>query len=264
MSRVYVVTGSASGIGEATASLLAERGDRVIGVDVRDAEVIADLSTAQGRAELVERVSEISGGVVDAVIANAGLMAPSPTTVAVNYFGALATLEGMRPLLARSSAPRAVATVSGALLVTPHPELLDALLDGDEPAAAAIATRIRTTPESGRIYGTTKRALAQWIRRQAPAPEWAGAGISLNAVAPGFVETPLVADYLAVEGARAAAAQLMPLGGVATPRELAEPLAWFASAESAKITGQVLFVDGGAEAASRGDGVWDDADLRLA
>ena len=53
MSRTYVVTGSASGIGRATTDLLTERGHRVIGVDVRDADVVADLSTAEGRSVLL-------------------------------------------------------------------------------------------------------------------------------------------------------------------------------------------------------------------
>ena len=90
MVRTYVITGSASGIGKATAELLTERGQRVIGVDVHDADVIADLSTPEGRTALVEQVRERSGGAIDAIIANAGLATATPATVAVNYFGALA------------------------------------------------------------------------------------------------------------------------------------------------------------------------------
>ena len=108
--RTVVITGSASGIGLATAEILRDRGDRVIGVDLHDAEVTADLTTLQGRAAMVEEVSALSGGAVDAVIANAGLALPIPATVAVNYFGALATLEGLRPLLLGSDAPQAALT----------------------------------------------------------------------------------------------------------------------------------------------------------
>ena len=53
MSRTYVVTGAASGIGKATRELLLERGHTVIGVDIRDADVTVDLSTAEGRACLL-------------------------------------------------------------------------------------------------------------------------------------------------------------------------------------------------------------------
>ena len=71
MSRTYVVTGAASGIGKATRELLLERGHTVIGVDIRDADVTVDLSTAEGRAALVETVTALSGGTIVAVIANA-------------------------------------------------------------------------------------------------------------------------------------------------------------------------------------------------
>ena len=87
MARSYVITGAASGIGKATSQLLTERGHRVIGVDIHDADVTVDLSTTQGRTELVARVTELSGGRIDAIIANAGLATPTAKTVAVNYFG---------------------------------------------------------------------------------------------------------------------------------------------------------------------------------
>ena len=101
MARTYVITGSASGIGLATATMLHARGDVVIGVDRHDAEVVADLSTEQGRQDMVRAVTERTDGHIDAVVANAGLATPTAATVAVNYYGAVATLEGLRPLLLR-------------------------------------------------------------------------------------------------------------------------------------------------------------------
>lgn len=74
--RTYVVTGAASGIGAATAELIRERGHKVIGVDLRDADVTADLSTAEGRQSAVSRTLELSEGKIDAVIAAAGISAP--------------------------------------------------------------------------------------------------------------------------------------------------------------------------------------------
>lgn len=260
MTRTYLVTGSASGIGAATAALLRERGHRVIGVDVHDAEVVADLSTADGREAMVAAVTEASGGRLDAVIANAGLATPTAATVAVNYFGALATLEGLRPLLVGSDAPRAVATASMASLFPPDPELLDALTAHDEAAARHRAQELEAAgPEAaGAIYGTTKRALAQWIRRSAPTEDWAGAGIPLNAIAPGVVATPMTETFTQTAEAREAILQQvpMPLNGIFEPRDVAYLLAWLTSEENAHLCGQVVFIDGGSDAVIRGDSTW--------
>ena len=260
MTRTYVVTGAASGIGLATSALLTERGHRVIGVDLRDADVAADLSTAQGRLDLVAGVTELSGGRIDAIIANAGLAVPKAVTVAVNYFGTVATLTGLRPLLAGSAAPRAVATASMASLYPPDDVLLEALLAGDEPAALARGAELEAAggDAANLIYGTTKRALARWVRRNAPTPDWAGAGIPLNAVAPGVVETPMTAGLTGTEDAKKALLQMvpMPLNGIFQPRDVGYLLAWLTSEENAHLCGQVVFVDGGSDAVIRGDSTW--------
>ncbi len=191
----------------------------MIGVDIHDAEVEVDLSTAAGRAELVTRVTEESAGKIDAIIANAGLATPTATTVAVNYFGTVATLTGLRPLLVGSPAPRAVATASMASLFPPDQALLDALLLGDEAAALARAAELEAAggDPANQIYGTTKRALALWIRRNAAKPEWAGAGIPLNAIAPGVVETPMTAGFT---GARRHGRPILTDGPDAAERHL--------------------------------------------
>jgi NAD(P)-dependent dehydrogenase (short-subunit alcohol dehydrogenase family) len=258
--RTYVITGAASGIGAATTALLTERGHRVIGVDVHDADVIADLSTEQGRSAMVDGVEARSGGRIDAIIANAGLATPTARTVAVNYFGALATLEGLRPLLAESPAPRAVATASMASLFPPDAVLLEALLAADEKAASERGAEMEAAGGdlAGQIYGTTKQALARWIRREAPTATWAGASIPLNAIAPGVVITPMTQDLVGSEQARSAVLQMvpMPLNGIFEPRDVAYLLAWLTSEENAHLCGQVVFIDGGSDAAIRGESTW--------
>jgi NAD(P)-dependent dehydrogenase (short-subunit alcohol dehydrogenase family) len=259
MVRTYVVTGAASGIGAATRDLLIERGHRVIGVDIAGADVTVDLSTPRGRSDLVDEVSQRSGGTVDAVLAIAGLATPTPATVAVNFFGTVATLEGLRPLLAESDAPRAVAVSSMAALFPPDDALLAALLAGDEAGAIERATSLAADAQtSALIYGTAKRALSRWIRRTAPTPEWAGAGIALNAIAPGVVNTPMTSDLTATEEGRAQLAQIvpMPLNGFFEPRDAAELLVWLSSVENAHLCGQVVYIDGGSDAVMRGDSVW--------
>jgi len=265
--RTVVVTGAASGIGLATAQLLEERGQRVITSDLRNADVIADLATPDGRAAFVSGVRRLARNRVDAVIANAG-GGPPETLVQLNFFGAVATLEGLRPLLAESRGPRAVAVSSISSLRQQRPELVEACLKSDEPAAIAAARTIMAgnnarpadgLPEAVQapldLYGSSKFALQRWVRKNAGKPGWAGAGILLNAVALGFYDTPAAAYVLKNRQARAQMAQMFPLKGAfpGRPEEAAEILCWLTSPENTQITGQILFADGGLEVSSRGE-----------
>lgn len=259
VSRTYVITGAASGVGAATKQLLEQQGHSVIGVDIHKANIVADLSTTEGRDQMVQQVDELSGGTVDALVAVAGLSHNLAVTAKVNYFGALATLEGLRPLLAGSDAPRAVAVSSVASLQPHDQELLDKLLAGDEEGATARAEELASNSMAGfLIYPSSKQALSRWVRRHAFHDEWAKAGIPLNAVAPGVVITPMTAPLLGNEDGRRLVAEAvpMPLNGYAQPEAVAWPLVWLTSPENTHITGQVLFVDGGYDAITRGDATW--------
>ncbi|MDO8108072.1 SDR family oxidoreductase [Isoptericola sp. b441] len=259
MARTSVVTGAASGIGKATKELLESRGERVIGVDLHDADVLVDLTTADGRRALVGTVADLTDS-LDAVYAIAGLATPVPATVGVNFFGMVATLEGLRPMLTTSASPRAVGVSSMASLMPVDDELVAAMAAGDEPAALARAAVLAREPETtgALIYGSTKKAFAQWVRRSAATEAWAGASIPLNAVAPGIIATPMTADMIATEEARTQLLQMvpMPLNGVAEPIVVARLLTWLGGEENTHLCGQVVFVDGGSDAVIRGDSTW--------
>jgi NAD(P)-dependent dehydrogenase (short-subunit alcohol dehydrogenase family) len=261
MSRTYVVTGTASGIAAATARLLKERGNKVIGVDIHDADVVADLSTKQGRLDAAKQAVELAGGKVDAVIACAGLAHPIAKTVSVNYFGMTEFLEAMAPTLAKSDAPRAVCISSMASLMPNDKELVEAMVADDEAKAVARAQQLCDAADGTDqlIYGSTKRAIARWVRRECIKPQWAKAGIPLNAIGPGIVRTPMVADMIATEEARKAIDEQvpMPLNYYLEPENVAFLLAWLASEENTHVTGQVIYIDGGSDAALRGENVWD-------
>ncbi len=258
MSRTCVVTGAASGIGRATAAYLRAHGQTVIGVDLKDAEVVADLSTPAGRAELVERVHELSGGHVDAVVASAGISQRSSLTVRVNFFGVVATMTGLRPLLTAAPNPAAVVVGSLACVHPADPAIVDSCLAGDEPAAVAAAQAAVDRGEIELPYMSSKVALARWVRRNAVTNDWAGAGIPLNAIAPGIVTTAMIQHTAHDPAAREALDKLvpMPLHGHAGPEQIAPLLAWLIGTENSHVTGQVIFIDGGADAVLRGDSVW--------
>lgn len=92
-------------------------------------------------------------------------------------------------------------------------------------------------------YAATKGGVNQLMRVMAR--EWAAAGVTVNAVAPGYTETDLTRDHLARPGVRASLEALVPAGRLGRTDDLIGPLLFLASAESAFVTGQVLYADGG-------------------
>lgn len=257
MARTYVVTGAASGIGAATVERLQQLGHRTIGVDRAAADVEADLSTPAGRLAMVDAVGDRTDGVVDGVIACAGTVNQGRVDVQVNFFGAVATLEGLRPLLAGSPAPRAVAVSSVAVLDEVDDRLVDACLAHDEPGAMAAVDAL-PVEHAARTYSSSKRALARWVRTAAITDAWAGAGISLNTVGPGIVRTPMTAPIL--DDPKIAPFLLervpMPFQGILAPEAIAHHLVVLTDAALLGMTGQTIFVDGGGECATRGDAVY--------
>jgi NAD(P)-dependent dehydrogenase (short-subunit alcohol dehydrogenase family) len=128
--------------------------------------------------------------------------------------------------------------------------LADACLAGDEPEARRLALASGGHP----AYAGAKLALARWVRRSAPGAEWAGAGVRLNAVAPGAVRTPLLDAGLAhpVFGP-AIRGFPIPTGGFGAPAEVAAAIAFLLGPDAAFCCGTVLFVDGGTDALLRPD-----------
>lgn len=251
-ARVHVVTGADSGLGKAVADVLADRG-RVITCGIGgEVDVRADLTTSEGRARLIAGVDSLSGGRVDGVVAAAGSGAPRRETIALNYFGTIAALEGLAPLLARSPAPAAVVVSSSSTLNRGSGSLVRACLRDHEAKALAVADRLIRTGRGSQLYRSGKIALNHWVRSASVKAEWAGRGIVLNAVAPGIIGTDIVMRSWERERRLLETALPQPMGAPGPIAPVAALLAHAVSPDNRFMTGQVIYCDGGTDALVRG------------
>jgi gluconate 5-dehydrogenase len=92
-------------------------------------------------------------------------------------------------------------------------------------------------------YAASKGGLNQLMRVMAA--EWASSGVCVNAVAPGYVETPLTSVHLAQPGVRQELVRLIPAGRLGYPEEVVGPVLFLSSKQASFVTGHVLYVDGG-------------------
>ncbi|MFM9035881.1 MAG: SDR family oxidoreductase [Mycobacterium sp.] len=254
----YAVTGSASGMGREVVDRLRGRGDTVITVDIRNADIPADLSTAAGRRTAAEAVLTASGGKLDGAVLAAGL---GPTKGAermiteVNFFGVVDLLTAWRPALAAAERAKAVVFSSNSTTTVPAVpgRAVRALLAGD--AEKALRTyRLLGPAAPPMAYAASKIAVSRWVRRNAVTSQWAGAGIRLNALAPGAVMTPLLERQLANPAEEKNIRRFpVPIGGFGDAGQLADWVVFMLSESADFLCGSVVFVDGGSDAYYRSD-----------
>ncbi|MGY5309319.1 SDR family oxidoreductase [Nocardia gipuzkoensis] len=257
---VYVVTGSASGMGRAVVDKLRGGGHTVVGIDLRDAEIVADLSTVQGRRTAVDGVLAAVDGRLDGAVLAAGVGpvpgAERPRLIyEVNYRGVVELLEGWRSALAAATEAKVVVFGSNATTTTPAvpSRAIRSLLAGDVDKALR-AVRIFGKNAPALAYAASKIAVTRWVRRHAVTARWAGAGIRLNMLAPGAVLTPLLEQQLATPAEAEAIRRFpVPIGGFGDAGDLAEWAVFMLSGSARFLCGSVVFVDGGSDAYFRAD-----------
>ncbi len=228
---------------------------------------MADLSTGAGRRDAVAAATERSGGTLAGIVTCAGLAAlpdrPGSLLTAVNYFGTVDVLEGLRPLLTPGGAAVAISSNSTTVQPAIPADLVEALLHHDEELSAQIAD----TRDSLVAYPASKLALAHWVRRHATGPDWAGSGLRLNAIAPGLIDTPMVGGMRADPEAGPLLDMLpIPLGRPGRPEEIAALVDFLLGPDSAFFCGSVVFCDGGSDALLRTNdwpAAWDISVRRL-
>jgi NAD(P)-dependent dehydrogenase (short-subunit alcohol dehydrogenase family) len=248
---IYAITGGATGIGAALRQQLSERGDTVIVVDIKQADVQADLATAEGREAALAGVRAAAPDGLDGFIACAGLgthVKPPSLIAAVNYFGAVVTALGLRDWVAKKRGSILLVSSNSAPMMDADNPFVTACLAGDEAAALAAASDGHTA------YAGSKRALTQWMRRNVQ--DFAAAGVRLNAVAPGITRTNMtqaVSEDPELGDAIRDFEAMTPLGGAAEPEQIARAMEFLLSPQADFICGAVLFVDGGTDALMRPD-----------
>ena len=249
---VTVITGSASGIGAAIREQLTQAGHRVIGIDRQNADIVADLSTTEGRQAAIAAALSACDGVLDGLILCAGLGPTAPSSsliVSVNYFGMTELVEGLRPALARGTRPAilligSVASVHQGMDKLP---MVAAMLANDEAGARAQADAMAMTQAA---YAGSKHAVTVYARRKAV--ELGPQGIRLNVLAPGAVETPLLKASLDDPRYGEAVRNFVaPLGRNSAPSEIASVACFLQSEQASYVHGTVVFVDGGMDAMTR-------------
>jgi NAD(P)-dependent dehydrogenase (short-subunit alcohol dehydrogenase family) len=167
---------------------------------------------------------------------------------AVNYFGTVDLLEGLRPLLVPGGAAVAISSNSTTVQPAVPADLVEACLRHDEELSAQIADARGSLV----TYPATKLAVAHWVRRNATGPNWAGSGIRLNAIAPGMIDTPMVAGLRADAKAGPMLDMLpIPAGRPGRAEEIAAVVDLLLSADGAFFCGSVVFCDGGSDALLR-------------
>lgn len=256
----FAVTGARSGMGRAVVDRLAAAGHRVVTVDLADADVVADLSTPEGRKSAAADVMAKCGGVLDGAVMAAGIgQVPGrdmPRRILeVNYLGVVDLLDAWRPALAAAGSSKVVVIASNSPTVTPAVpgKAVRALLAGDAERATGALKRF-----GGRApvfaYAASKLAVSRWVRRQAVTPAWAGAGIRLNAIAPGAVLTPLLEAQLAdTKQAKLVKNFPIPVGHYGDAGEIADWVLFMLGPAANSLCGSVVFVDGGSDAWFRAD-----------
>ena len=233
--RVALVTGASSGIGKAAARAFARNGYTIVAADVVELEdgdgahfIRCDVSDEASVKSLIEEIVSRFGR-LDAAFNNAG------------------TLGELGPTAECSSAnfDRVIATNLRGVFLCTREELRQMARQEERGTIVNCSSVAGLVGLAGApAYVTSKHGVVGLTRTAAL--EYAKAGIRVNAVCPGPVDTPMLDDLMAgLPGGRDTILGIEPVGRLGTPEEIAEAVVWLCSPAASFVTGQAIAIDGG-------------------
>ena len=227
--KVAIVTGAASGIGQATVELFRSEGATVVGADVSDgADARADAGSEEDVRKLIEDVAAQHGR-LDIVFANAGISGgfASIADQSSEDWAEILRINLIGPFLAIKYAAPLMREHGGSIICT------------------ASVAGIRSGA-GGAAYSASKAGVINLV--QTAAQQLSGSGIRVNAICPGLIETGMtkpIYDMARDRGQERRIGELNPLGRGGEPDEIAKAALFLASDESSYVNGAALVVDGG-------------------
>jgi NAD(P)-dependent dehydrogenase (short-subunit alcohol dehydrogenase family) len=258
--RTYIVTGAASGIGRATAARLLEEGASVMGADVAEGAVDAPGPVGEGARWGFAHIDVTDEAAVEALVAEAVQLGGEVDGL-VNAAGVAG--GGPVHMLALTEWSRVITVnLTGTFLTAKHviAQMLrqPARADGQRGSVVTVASieGLEGTA-GGSAYSASKGGVV--ILTKNMAIDYAGRGIRVNAICPGFIETPMTESIFGpgMEAARDDILREHKLGRrMGLPEEIAAAAAYLLSDDSSFVTGHALPVDGG-YTAGRDHGVTD-------
>jgi NAD(P)-dependent dehydrogenase (short-subunit alcohol dehydrogenase family) len=242
-SPIVLITGALTGIGRVTALAFAREGARVVVSGRKEDQgkaVLNELRATGAEAEFIRadvRHEEDVRNLIDGTVERFGRL-----DIAVNNAGTVGKPGPVVDQSAESYAATFDTNVLGVLLSLKH-EMRIMLAQGNGNIVNLSSTVGQRGAPNASLYTASKHAVEGLTK--AAALEGADAGVRVNAVAPGPVETDLLTRFTGDDARKAGLLQGIPMKRAARPEEIADAILFVSSSKAAFITGQIINVNGG-------------------